>query len=166
MGVIVGDSLTHFISSPIRKPKTQRRRRREEPRGMGRAQRGLKASYGGGLDMGRARPPSSVCRSSTWGELQWPMLRARRPPSSVRRSSAWDELGRLLGRGTFAKVYYAFSLDGDDPMAMKVLDKPQLTATGMAMRVLHEVSTMRRLCHPNMLCLHKVLTPELIIGGP
>jgi carbon catabolite-derepressing protein kinase len=67
------------------------------------------------------------------------------------------ELGRLLGRGTFAKVYYARAINGGDPVAVKVLDKPQLAATGMATRVLHEVSAMRRLRHPNVLRLHEVL---------
>ncbi|GJN24002.1 hypothetical protein PR202_gb11706 [Eleusine coracana subsp. coracana] len=68
------------------------------------------------------------------------------------------ELGKLLGRGTFAKVYHARSLDGgDDPVAIKVLDKSQLTSTGMITRVLHEVSAMRRLRHPNVLRLHEVL---------
>jgi hypothetical protein len=97
---------------------------------------------------------------------QWPAPRARRPPSSALRSSAWDELGCLLGRGTFAKVYYARSLDGGDPVAVKVLVKQQLAATGMATRVLHEVSAMRRLRHPNVLCLYDVLAPELVADGP
>ncbi|KAF0922248.1 hypothetical protein E2562_029136 [Oryza meyeriana var. granulata] len=67
------------------------------------------------------------------------------------------ELGRLLGRGTFAKVYHARSLAGGDPVAVKVLDKPGLAATGMATRVLREVTAMRRLRHPNVLRLHEVL---------
>jgi len=67
------------------------------------------------------------------------------------------ELGGLLGRGTFAKVYHARCLAGGDPVAVKVLDKPGLAATGMAARVLREVSAMRRLRHPNVLRLHEVL---------
>ncbi|KAL6637256.1 hypothetical protein ACP70R_024828 [Stipagrostis hirtigluma subsp. patula] len=67
------------------------------------------------------------------------------------------ELGRLLGRGTFAKVYQARCLAGGDPVAVKVLDKPELAATGMAARVLREVSAMQRLRHPNVLRLHEVL---------
>lgn len=67
------------------------------------------------------------------------------------------ELGRLLGRGTFAKVYHARSLAGGEAVAVKVLDKPELDATGMATCVLREVSAMRRLRHPNVLRLHEVL---------
>ncbi|KAM0853693.1 hypothetical protein ACQ4PT_050920 [Festuca glaucescens] len=68
------------------------------------------------------------------------------------------ELGRLLGRGTFAKVYHARSLVGGEPVAVKVLDKPEMAATaGMDERVIGEVSAMRRLRHPNVLRLHEVL---------
>ncbi|KAG8062802.1 hypothetical protein GUJ93_ZPchr0003g17526 [Zizania palustris] len=67
------------------------------------------------------------------------------------------ELGRLLGRGTFAKVYHARSLAGGEAVAIKVLDKIELAAAGMATRVLREVTAMRRLRHPNVLRLHEVL---------
>lgn len=67
------------------------------------------------------------------------------------------ELGHLLGRGNFAKVYHARCLGGGDPVAVKVLDKAGLAATGMASRLLREVSAMRRLSHPNVLRLHEVL---------
>jgi carbon catabolite-derepressing protein kinase len=68
------------------------------------------------------------------------------------------ELGRLLGRGTFAKVYLARPVAGGEPVAVKVIDKAQVLGTaGMAPRVLREVTAMRRLCHPNVLRLHEVL---------
>ncbi|CAN6361737.1 unnamed protein product [Urochloa humidicola] len=68
------------------------------------------------------------------------------------------ELGRLLGRGTFAKVYLARPITGGEPVAVKVLDKAEVMSTpGMAPRVLREVTAMRRLRHPNILRLHEVL---------
>ncbi|TVT97147.1 hypothetical protein EJB05_57614, partial [Eragrostis curvula] len=72
------------------------------------------------------------------------------------------ELGRLLGRGTFAKVYLARPVaGGGEPVAVKVIDKAEVLATapgGMApARVLREVAAMRRLRHPNVLRLHEVL---------
>jgi carbon catabolite-derepressing protein kinase len=68
------------------------------------------------------------------------------------------ELGRLLGRGTFAKVYLARPVAGGDPVAVKVIHKAEVTRTpGMAPRVLREVAAMRRLRHPNVLHLHEVL---------
>ncbi|KAL6623467.1 hypothetical protein ACP70R_033346 [Stipagrostis hirtigluma subsp. patula] len=68
------------------------------------------------------------------------------------------ELGRLLGRGTFAKVYLARPVAGGEPVAVKVIDKAEVMGTaGMAPRVLREVTAMRRLRHPNVLRLHEVL---------
>jgi serine/threonine protein kinase len=67
------------------------------------------------------------------------------------------ELGHLLDRGNFTKVYHARCLTGGDPVAVKALDKPELATTGMAARLLREVSAMRRLSHPNTLRLHEVL---------
>ncbi|KAJ6832803.1 putative CBL-interacting protein kinase 7 [Iris pallida] len=79
------------------------------------------------------------------------------------------ELGRLLGRGTFAKVYSARPLSDPSPspsepsstVAIKVLDKPHLLSSGVAPMVLREVSAMRRLSsHPNILRLHEVMATK------
>ncbi|XP_062204136.1 CBL-interacting protein kinase 4-like [Phragmites australis] len=68
------------------------------------------------------------------------------------------ELGRLLGRGTFAKVYLARPVAGGEAVAVKVLDKAEVMGTaGMGPRVLREVTVMRRLRHLNVLRLHEVL---------
>ncbi|KAJ6830126.1 CBL-interacting serine/threonine-protein kinase 12-like [Iris pallida] len=68
------------------------------------------------------------------------------------------ELGHLLGRGTFAKVYFARALADGSPVAVKVLDKRAMAGTGVAPTVLREVSAMRRLSpHPNILKLHEVM---------
>ncbi|KAM3272155.1 hypothetical protein ACQJBY_042391 [Aegilops geniculata] len=68
------------------------------------------------------------------------------------------ELGRLLGRGTFAKVYLAHPVTGGEPVAVKVIDKAEVMGMeGMAPRVLREVVAMRRLRHPGVLRLHEVL---------
>ncbi|THU50594.1 hypothetical protein C4D60_Mb06t21890 [Musa balbisiana] len=67
------------------------------------------------------------------------------------------ELDRLLGCGTFAKVYLARSVSDGAAVAIKVLDKPEVVGTGMARSVLTEVAAMRRLAHPNILKLHEVM---------
>ncbi|XP_042398533.1 CBL-interacting protein kinase 4-like [Zingiber officinale] len=67
------------------------------------------------------------------------------------------ELGCLLGRGTFAKVYLARSVSDGATVAVKILDKAEMVATGMAGSVLTEVAAMRRLSHPNILKIHEVL---------
>ncbi|KAJ0966437.1 hypothetical protein J5N97_027575 [Dioscorea zingiberensis] len=70
------------------------------------------------------------------------------------------ELGRILGRGTFAKVYHARALTDGTGVAIKVLDKPELLDSGMAPRILREVSAMRRLSHPNVVRLHEVMATK------
>ncbi|EEE53557.1 hypothetical protein OsJ_36777 [Oryza sativa Japonica Group] len=84
------------------------------------------------------------------------------------------ELGRMLGRGTFAKVYLARAVAGGEAVAVKVIDKAEVMGTaGMAPRVLREVAAMRRLRHPHVLRLHEVLATrariylvmELATGG-
>ncbi|XP_020091694.1 LOW QUALITY PROTEIN: CBL-interacting protein kinase 7-like [Ananas comosus] len=83
------------------------------------------------------------------------------------------EVGRLLGRGTFAKVYHGRSVSDGSCVAVKVLDKPEVVGTGAGPRVLREVSAMRGLSHPNVLRLLEVmatrskiyLVMELAPGG-
>ncbi|KAM0985351.1 hypothetical protein PS2_012384 [Malus domestica] len=83
------------------------------------------------------------------------------------------QLGRLLGRGSFAKVYKAQSLVDNTAVAVKIIDKSQTDAT-MEPRILREISAMRRLQqHPNVLKIHEVLATkskiylvvELATGG-
>ncbi|KAM2637565.1 hypothetical protein EV1_022042 [Malus domestica] len=83
------------------------------------------------------------------------------------------QLGRLLGRGSFAKVYKAQSLIDNTAVAIKIIDKSQADAT-MEPRILREISAMRRLQqHPNVLKIHEVLATkskiylvvELATGG-
>ncbi|XP_062199332.1 CBL-interacting protein kinase 16-like [Phragmites australis] len=69
------------------------------------------------------------------------------------------ELGRLLGQGTFAKVYYARDLSaGGGSVAIKVIDKARLRRTeGMAEQLRREISIMRMVRHPNVVGIREVL---------
>ncbi|KAJ4967788.1 hypothetical protein NE237_014489 [Protea cynaroides] len=69
-------------------------------------------------------------------------------------------LGRLLGRGSFAKVYIAQSLSDGSDLAVKVIDKTKILNTTMEPRVLNEVSVMRRLRHPNIIRIHEVMATK------
>ncbi|XP_016729098.2 LOW QUALITY PROTEIN: CBL-interacting serine/threonine-protein kinase 7 [Gossypium hirsutum] len=85
------------------------------------------------------------------------------------------QLGRLLGRGSFAKVHEATSLDDDNTVvAVKIIDKTKTVDAAMEPRIIREVSAMRRLQHhPNILKIHEVmatktkiyLVMELASGG-
>ncbi|KAF7025603.1 hypothetical protein CFC21_037769 [Triticum aestivum] len=91
-------------------------------------------------------------------------MNGRRKKSSGTPLLGKYELGRLLGRGTFAKVYLAHTVTGGEPVAVKVIDKAEVMGTeGMAPRVLQEVEAMRRLRHPGVLRLHEVLATRASI---
>ncbi|KAF0911439.1 hypothetical protein E2562_008313 [Oryza meyeriana var. granulata] len=68
------------------------------------------------------------------------------------------ELGRVLGQGTFAKVYYGRDLGSGDSVAIKVIDKARLRRTeGMVEQLRREISVMRMVRHPNVVGIREVL---------
>lgn len=68
------------------------------------------------------------------------------------------ELGRVLGQGTFAKVYYGRDLRAGESVAIKVIDKAQLRRTeGMVEQLRREISIMRMVRHPNVVGIREVL---------
>ncbi|KAF7113128.1 hypothetical protein RHSIM_Rhsim03G0256900 [Rhododendron simsii] len=83
------------------------------------------------------------------------------------------ELGRLLGCGTFAKVYHARNLVSGKSVAMKVVGKDKVIKVGMTEQVKREISVMKMVKHPNIVELHEVMASkskiyfamELVRGG-
>lgn len=83
------------------------------------------------------------------------------------------ELGRLLGHGTFAKVYLAKHLQTGKSVAMKVVGKEKVIKVGMMEQIKREISVMKMVEHPNIVELHEVMASkskiyfamELIRGG-
>ncbi|GMN56966.1 hypothetical protein TIFTF001_026075 [Ficus carica] len=83
------------------------------------------------------------------------------------------ELGRLLGHGTFAKVYHARNLQNGKSVAMKVVGKEKVIKVGMTEQVKREISVMKMVKHPNIVELHEVMASkskiyfamELVRGG-
>ncbi|KAL0458653.1 UNVERIFIED_CONTAM: CBL-interacting serine/threonine-protein kinase [Sesamum latifolium] len=67
------------------------------------------------------------------------------------------ELGRLLGQGTFAKVYYARSLQTGQSVAIKVIDKEKITKVGIINQIKREISVMRLVRHPYIIHLYEVM---------
>ena len=70
------------------------------------------------------------------------------------------ELGRLLGCGAFAKVYYARNVKTMQSVAIKVISKKKILGTPLVSNVKREVSIMSRLHHPNIVRLHEVLATK------
>ncbi|XP_022143143.1 CBL-interacting serine/threonine-protein kinase 6-like [Momordica charantia] len=83
------------------------------------------------------------------------------------------ELGRLLGHGTFAKVYHARNLRTGKSVAMKVVGKEKIIKVGMTEQIKREISVMKMVKHPNIVELHEVMASkskiyfamELVRGG-
>ena len=83
------------------------------------------------------------------------------------------ELGRVLGHGTFAKVYHAKNLHTGKNVAMKVIGKEKVIRVGMMEQIKREISVMKMVKHPNIVQLHEVMASkskiyiamELVRGG-
>ncbi|KAK0593518.1 hypothetical protein LWI29_037989 [Acer saccharum] len=70
------------------------------------------------------------------------------------------ELGRLLGQGTFAKVYYAKNIYTGQAVAVKVIEKEKVLKVGLIDQTKREVSVMRLIKHPNVIQLYEVLATK------
>ncbi|WOL13900.1 CBL-interacting serine/threonine-protein kinase 5-like isoform X3 [Canna indica] len=68
------------------------------------------------------------------------------------------EMGRVLGKGTFGKVYYARELSSGESVAIKVIDKDQIRRQGgMMEQIQREIAVMRLVRHPNVVELREVM---------
>ncbi|WCJ27215.1 CBL-interacting protein kinase 20 [Euphorbia peplus] len=67
------------------------------------------------------------------------------------------ELGRMLGQGTFAKVYLARNLKSGQNVAIKIIDKDKVIRGGLVDQIKREISVMRLVRHPNIVQLYEVL---------
>lgn len=103
--------------------------------------------------MGSEKPKDSSCQSS--------LLHGK------------YELGRLLGHGTFAKVYHAKNLQTNKNVALKVVGKEKVIKVGMMEQIKREISVMKMVEHPNIVELYEVMASkskiyiamELVRGG-
>ncbi|KAM0064120.1 putative protein kinase CAMK-CAMKL-CHK1 family [Helianthus debilis subsp. tardiflorus] len=70
------------------------------------------------------------------------------------------ELGRLLGQGTFAKVYFARNLTTGQSVAIKVIDKEKVISVGLINQIKREISIMKLVRHPNIIQLYEVMATK------
>ncbi|KAF7154411.1 hypothetical protein RHSIM_Rhsim01G0242100 [Rhododendron simsii] len=70
------------------------------------------------------------------------------------------ELGRLLGQGTFAKVYFARSLRTGQSVAIKMIDKEKILRVGLVDQIKREISVMRLVRHPYIVQLYEVMATK------
>ncbi|TYI77082.1 hypothetical protein E1A91_D06G121400v1 [Gossypium mustelinum] len=70
------------------------------------------------------------------------------------------EMGRLLGKGTFAKVYHCKDLTTGENVAIKVVSKDQVKKQGMMEQIKREISVLRLVRHPNIVELKEVMATK------
>ncbi|KAL2236104.1 UNVERIFIED_CONTAM: CBL-interacting serine/threonine-protein kinase 25 [Sesamum indicum] len=71
------------------------------------------------------------------------------------------EMGRLLGKGAFAKVYYARHLATDESVAIKVIKKDEVIKDQRMMeQIKREIAVMRLVRHPNIVELKEVMATK------
>ncbi|EMS48892.1 CBL-interacting protein kinase 10 [Triticum urartu] len=70
------------------------------------------------------------------------------------------EMGRLLGQGSFAKVYYGRNLKTSQSVAIKVIDKEKIFKCGLMDQVRREISVMKLVKHPNIVQLYEVMATK------
>lgn len=70
------------------------------------------------------------------------------------------ELGRLLGQGTFAKVYHGRNLKTGQSVAIKIVDKEKILRVGLIDQIKREISVMRLVRHPNIVQLYEVMASK------
>ncbi|KAK7278388.1 hypothetical protein RJT34_23416 [Clitoria ternatea] len=89
-----------------------------------------------------------------------PPLQHQPPPRTTTILGKY-QLTRLLGRGSFAKVYHAHSLTDGANFAVKIIDKSKTVDAAMEPRIIREIDAMRRLHHhPNILRIHEVMATK------
>jgi serine/threonine protein kinase len=76
--------------------------------------------------------------------------------SSPRTRVGKYELGDTLGEGTFAKVKIAKNKETGESVAIKVIDKEKILKHKMVDQIKREISTMKRVKHPNIVQLLEV----------
>uniref|UniRef100_A0A7C9CTX7 non-specific serine/threonine protein kinase n=1 Tax=Opuntia streptacantha TaxID=393608 RepID=A0A7C9CTX7_OPUST len=70
------------------------------------------------------------------------------------------EMGRMLGCGAFAKVYYARNMRNGQSVAIKVINKKKITGTSLMNNIKREIRIMSHLRHPNIVRLYEVMASK------
>ncbi|KAK3162326.1 hypothetical protein QOZ80_1BG0088240 [Eleusine coracana subsp. coracana] len=70
------------------------------------------------------------------------------------------EIGKQLGQGTFAKVFYARNLTTGQAVAIKMIHKDRVMKVGLMEQIKREISIMRLVKHPNVLQLFEVMASK------
>ncbi|KAG9133770.1 hypothetical protein Leryth_018373 [Lithospermum erythrorhizon] len=72
------------------------------------------------------------------------------------------EIGKLLGQGTFAKVYLARNIKSNESVAIKVIDKEKILKVGLIGHIKREISILRRVRQSQYCSLEVMATKSKI----
>ncbi|KAM0920312.1 hypothetical protein ACQ4PT_007589 [Festuca glaucescens] len=70
------------------------------------------------------------------------------------------EMGKMLGQGTFAKVYHARNIETSQSVAIKVTDKEKVLKGGLTDQIQREISVMKLVKHPNIVQMYEVMATK------
>lgn len=70
------------------------------------------------------------------------------------------EVGRMLGQGAFAKVYYGRNIVTGQNVAIKVIDKQKIVKVGLMNQIKREISIMNKVRHQNVMHLEEVMATK------
>lgn len=70
------------------------------------------------------------------------------------------DVGRLLGQGSFAKVYYGRNLKTGQSVAIKVIDKKKVLKIGLMNQTKREISVMGLIKHENIVQFYEVMATK------
>lgn len=70
------------------------------------------------------------------------------------------EVGRMLGQGAFAKVYYGRNIVTGQNVAIKVIDKQKIVKVGLINQIKREISIMNKVRHRNVMHLEEVMATK------
>lgn len=76
---------------------------------------------------------------------------------TVKRKVGKYELGKTIGEGTFAKVRFARNSETGEHVAIKILSKEKVLKHKVVEQIMREISTMKLIKHPNVVCLQEVM---------
>ncbi|CAF1710693.1 unnamed protein product, partial [Brassica napus] len=91
-------------------------------------------------------------------ETSLPKERSSPPPQALILGRY--EMGKLLGHGTFAKVYLARNVKTNESVAIKAIDKEKVLKGGLIAHIKREISILRRVRHPSIVQLFEVMATK------
>ncbi|KAG8063449.1 hypothetical protein GUJ93_ZPchr0003g17192 [Zizania palustris] len=70
------------------------------------------------------------------------------------------EIGKLLGQGSFAKVYHGRDVKNSQSVAIKVIDKEKILKCGLMDQTRREIAVMKLVRHPCIVQLYEVMATK------